>query len=158
MQLSAALSAPFDPSEVKFKPIATNGNRALALPFVDARTVMDRLEAVLGVDGWQDEYELLPDGSAICRLRIRAGRRPGDTNSGWIVKTDVGSPSEQPDKGDQIKAAFSDALKRCAVKLGVGRYITRIPKTWCDFDPKSKRFTRTPQLPQWALPAAKPAA
>jgi hypothetical protein len=96
MQLHAALSAPFHPSEVKWKPISTSGNRALALAFVDARTIMDRLDAVLGVDGWQDEYQILPDGSAICRLKVRAG-------SSWIVKTDVGSPSEQPDQGDRTR-------------------------------------------------------
>jgi hypothetical protein len=145
------LAAPFAPSEVKWKPIATNDNRAMALAFVDARTVMDRLDAVLGVDGWQDEYEILPGGSAICRLKVWAG-------SGWITKMDAGSPSEQPDQGDQTKAALSDAHKRAAVKVGVGRYLPRLPRQWCDFDAKARRFTRPPQLPAWALPGQKSAA
>jgi hypothetical protein len=34
-------------------------------------------------------------------------------------RTDVGSRSEQPDGGDRLKAAFSDALKRAAVKFGI---------------------------------------
>ena len=35
--IAAALAAPFDTAEVKFKPQTVSGNRALAVPFVDAR-------------------------------------------------------------------------------------------------------------------------
>ena len=71
--VTAALAAAFDPSEVKFKPGAVSGNRALALAYVDARAIQDRLDEVLGVDGWQDDYECLADGSVVCRLRCRIG-------------------------------------------------------------------------------------
>src|SRR5213592_2917072 len=60
--LTKALSAPFELTEVKFKPAVVSGNRAMALAYVDARVIQDRLDDVLGVDGWQDEYECLPDG------------------------------------------------------------------------------------------------
>jgi hypothetical protein len=148
--LMAALAAAFDPSEVKFKPGAVSGNRALALAYVDTRTVQDRLDEVLGIDGWQDTYTPLPDGSVVCELRCRIGGE-------WIVKTDVGGASEQPDAGDRIKAAFSDALKRAAVKFGIGRYLYRLPSSWCDWDPAKKRFLKTPQLPQEATAAGKTA-
>src|SRR6516162_5571089 len=81
--LTQALSAPFDPREVKFKPAVVTGNRALALAYVDARVIQDRLDDVLGVSGWQDEYECLPDGSVVCRLHLRLGDE-------WITKMDVG--------------------------------------------------------------------
>ena len=148
--LTQALSTPFDPKEVKFKPAVVSGNRALALAYVDARVIQDRLDDVLGVSGWQDEYECLPDGSVVCRLHLRLGDE-------WITKMDVGGQSEQPDEGDRKKAAFSDALKRTAVKFGIGRYLYRLPSQWCDYDPQKKQFTRTPALPPSALPA-KPAA
>src|SRR5579884_1195604 len=143
--LTQALSAPFDPREVKFKPAVVTGHRALALAFVDARVIQDRLDEVLGVAGWQDEYECLPDGSVVCRLRLRIGEE-------WITKVDVGGQSEQPDEGDRRKAAFSDALKRAAVKFGVGRYLYRLPSQWADYDPKKKRFVAKPPLPESALP------
>ncbi|MHB1421867.1 MAG: Rad52/Rad22 family DNA repair protein [Gemmataceae bacterium] len=54
-ELQQRLAAPFEPSEVKFKPAMVKGNRALALHYVDARAIMDRLDAVVGVDGWSDE-------------------------------------------------------------------------------------------------------
>jgi hypothetical protein len=69
----------------------------------------------------------------------------------WVTKCDVGSPSEQPDAGDRLKAAFSDALKRAAVKYGIGRFLYRLPPVWCDYDPQTKQFTKTPQLPDWVL-------
>jgi hypothetical protein len=143
--LTQALSAPFDTKEVKFKPALVTGNRALALAYVDARVIQDRLDDVLGVSGWQDEYECMPDGSVVCRLHLRFGDE-------WITKMDVGGMSEQPDEGDRRKAAFSDALKRTAVKFGIGRYLYRLPTQWCDYDPHKKHFTRTPTLPPSALP------
>jgi hypothetical protein len=140
--ITDALAAPFDPAEVKFKPAAVSGNRALALCYVDARVVQDRLDSVLGVGGWQDEYTVMPDGQVVCKLQVRL--EPGGP---WITKTDVGGQSEQPDDGDKMKAAFSDALKRAAVKFGVGRYLYRAPQQWCDYDPKSRKFTKQPTLP-----------
>src|SRR5947199_8666902 len=139
--ITRALSAPFDDTEVKFKPQAVKGSRALALAYVDVRAIMDRLDNVLGVENWQDRYQLLPDNSVMCRLRLRIGDR-------WITKADVGGPSEQPDGGDRRKAAFSDALKRAAVKFGIGRYLYRLPQQWADYDPQKRRFVRDPILPQ----------
>ncbi len=139
-RLTEALAAPFDVREVRFKPAVVSGNRALALAYVDARSIQDRLDRVLGVTGWQDEYECLPDGSVVCRLRLRIGDE-------WITKMDVGGPSEQPDEGDRRKAAFSDALKRAAVKFGIGRYLYRLPSQWVDYDSHKRQFARTPSLP-----------
>src|SRR5215208_2955725 len=71
--LTEQLAQPFNADEVKFKPGVVSGNRALALPYVDARVIQDRLDEVLGVAGWQDEYECLPDGSVVCKLHLRLG-------------------------------------------------------------------------------------
>jgi hypothetical protein len=149
--LVKALSAPFEASEVRFKPGVVSGNRALALAYVDARVIQDRLDDVLGVTGWQDDYECLADGSVVCRLRLRLGDE-------WITKVDVGGPSEQPDEGDRRKAAVSDALKRAAVKFGIGRYLYRLPAQWVDYDSHKRQFVKTPILAASALPAPAPRA
>jgi hypothetical protein len=96
--------------------------------------------------GWQDSYRVLPDGSVMCRLRLKIGDQ-------WITKVDVGGQSEQPDGGDRTKAAFSDALKRAAVKFGIGRYLYRLPQLWADYDSHKRQFVRPPALPASALPA-----
>ena len=147
-EITNALAAPFEPTEVKFKPQSVKGNRALALAYLDCRVVQDRLDEVCGVEGWMDEYHLLPDGSVMCKLQLNLG-------GNWVTKSDVGSMSEQPDGGDRMKAAFSDALKRAAVKFGIGRYLYRLQAVWTDYDPMKKQFTQLPQLPAFARPKAK---
>lgn len=146
--VAAAMAADFDPSEVKWKPQTVNGNRALAIGFVDARVIMDRLDDVAGVDGWQDHYECLPDGAVVCRLKVRI-------RGEWITKEDVGGQSEQPDEGDRRKAAFSDALKRAAVKFGMGRYLYRLKPQWVDYDPQKRQFVGVPRLPASSSPDVK---
>ncbi|MGH7226293.1 MAG: Rad52/Rad22 family DNA repair protein, partial [Gemmataceae bacterium] len=50
------------------------------------------------------------------------------------------------------------ALKRAAVKFGIGRYLYRLPSQWVDYDPQKRQFARTPTLPPSALPKPKKAA
>jgi hypothetical protein len=138
--LFAKLAAPFEDADVRWKPQAVSGARALAIPYLDARAVQDRLDRVLGPGNWSDDYQVLTDGSVMCRLRVRV-------DGEWITKTDVGSQSEQPDEGDRMKSAFSDALKRAAVKYGIGRFLYRLPPQWVAWDGQKKRFTERPRLP-----------
>ena len=54
---------------------------------------------------------------------------------------------------DNLKAAASDALKRCAVQFGIGRYLYDLPQPWVDWD-DTKRLPVNgyPALPSYALP------
>lgn len=140
------LSQPFHPNEIKWKAQSVKANRCLAVAYIDARLVMDRLDDAAGVDGWRTQYEVLQCGSVVCRLSVL-------TPYGmWVEKSDVGSPSEQPDAGDRLKAAFSDALKRAAVHFGIGRYLYRLGHQWVDYDPVKKRPAVQPSLPAFAIP------
>ncbi len=80
----------------------------------------------------------------VCKLRVRIGE--------WVEKTDIGGQSEQKDEHDKHKAAFSDALKRAAVKFAIGRYLYRVPKQWCDYDATKKAFVTLPTLSPDASP------
>jgi hypothetical protein len=139
------LRDPFPLAALGWKPQAVKGNRALAVAYIDARDVMQRLDDVVGVENWQDEYLPLDGGQVMCKLSVRFG-------DGWVTKCDVGGESEQPDKGDREKAAFSDALKRAAVKFGIGRYLYSMSSQWCDYDPVKKQFVQTPLVPAHFLP------
>ena len=149
--LTERLAEPFTADEIKWKAQVVRGSRALTVAYVDARCVEDRLDAVFGVDGWQDGYQVLPNNSVVCKLRVKVGQE-------WIEKSDVGSQSEQPDEGDRLKSAFSDALKRAAVKLGIGRYLYRLPQQWVDYDQATRQIKQTPRLPDWAAPKPAKAA
>src|SRR5271166_3467138 len=116
--LFAALAAPFDASELKLKSQAGR-----QLHYVTARTVMNRLDDVLGPENWWDDFVPL-EHSVICRLTIRL---PDGTT---LTKSDAGGYAGMADPGDDDKSGFADAFKRAAVKFGVGRYLYRdgIPK------------------------------
>lgn len=148
--LMSQLHAPFEPSAIDWKPQAISNNRALAVAFVDARAVMTRLDKVFGLGGWQTSYEVLPNDCVVCTLRVKV-------QDEWCNHQDVGSPSEQPQNGDRLKAAFSDSLKRAAVHLGIGRYLYNLPTQWCDYDTVKRCFVHTPKLPDWAVPAKRKA-
>lgn len=98
--------------------VSQKGDKALALAYLDARDVMDRLDQVCGAANWQDRYEF--DGPrTVCYLSIRV-------NDEWITKADgAGDTQVEAEKG-----AISDALKRAAVKWGVGRYLYGLGNTW----------------------------
>jgi hypothetical protein len=134
----AKLAAPFPPSEIKWKPVSWNKDRsrALVLPYVDARAVMDRLDEVVGPFWWND-YMQISGTAVVCTLTI-TDHETGKTCS----KTDVGVSDGQGENA--IKSAFSDALKRTAVKFGVGRYLYQHPKTWVDCEDNGYSFKEPP--------------
>lgn len=117
------LAAPFRPDAIHWRAQSMNqaGDSAMALAYIDARDVMARLDETVGPANWQDCYEETPKGRIICTLRLRI-------DGEWIAKSDgAGSTDVEGDKG-----ALSDALKRCAVKWGIGRYLYDMPTPWVD--------------------------
>src|SRR5579883_3629229 len=111
--LFAALAAPFEPEEVKVR--SQSGRQ---LHYVTARTVMNRLDNVLGPENWWDEY-VPNENSVLCRLSMRL---PDGTT---LTKADAGGYAGMADQGDDDKSGFSDAFKRACVKFGVARYLYR---------------------------------
>jgi hypothetical protein len=147
--IARALAEPFEPRQLKWKPQTVRGDKALGVAYVSASDVMNRLDKTVGVANWKDRYQVLSTGSVICRLSVRIGDE-------WVTKSDVGSPSEQPDEHDRMKAAFSDALKRAAVRFGVARYLHYLPAVWISYDAQRKRtdMNNLPALPSWAQPSS----
>jgi len=148
-EIKKQLAAPFHSYYVGWKAQATNRDktRALAVAYIDARTVMDRLDQVVGPGNWSDAYRLVSAGdgefAVECTLTLFG-----------VSKSDVGT-ADEADDGSQAslsKSAYSDALKRTAVKWGIGRYLYRLPKMWVGYDAARKQLAETPDLPSWALP------
>ncbi len=145
VELFAALAAPFEPDEVKVRSQAGR-----SLPYITSRTIMNRLDDVLGPSNWWDEYQPL-EHSVICRLTVRL---PDGT---VLTKCDAGGYAGMADPGDDDKSGFADAFKRAAVKFGVGRYLYRdgVPK-FARPD-RQARHESTP-TPTAGSPVAPPAA
>ena len=129
-----ALADPFDVSEVEFRVGSTNrdGTRGMALTYITARAVMNRLDECCGVWGWSDAYSILPDGKHVeCRLTLNA-------DGVHVSRSDVGEPNEGG-FADSMKSAYSDAFKRAAVKFGIGRYLYSLGESWVPVE--NKRIT-----------------
>lgn len=111
--LFTALAAPFDAAEVK---VRSQGGRQLQ--YVTARTVMNRLDEVLGPENWWDSYTLQGQG-ILCSLSIRL------PDGSILTKQDAGGFAGMTSEEDNEKSGYSDAFKRGAVKFGVARYLYR---------------------------------
>lgn len=110
-ELFTKLAEPFSSREIKVR--SQSGRQ---LEYVTARTVMNRLDDVVGPANWWDEYTPL-EHSVLCRLSIKL---PDGT---IVTKSDAGGYAGLADSGDDDKAGFSDAFKRAAVKFGIGRHL-----------------------------------
>lgn len=147
--LHEALKEPFPADQIHWRVGATTKDKkkGMALAYLDARDVMDRLDAVAGPQNWSDTYCEV-NGVTVCTINIRLdwesyGLVPGVSKSDGAGATDV--------EGE--KGALSDAFKRCAVKFGVGRYLYRLPSKWAELNDRGY-IINPPSLPTWALPVS----
>jgi hypothetical protein len=111
-QMWGKLAEPFPDHEIKQRP----GRGNMTFSYVDARAVMQRLDDVVTPAGWEFTSEVVADiGSDMPVVKGRL------TVAGF-VREDYGYPNSDHDD-EPIKAASSDALKRCAVMFGIGRHL-----------------------------------
>lgn len=105
------IAAPLDPKQIK-----TRQQSNATIRYIDARDVINRLNEV-APGQWEDMYRVQqrpPDGVedglwvVECTLTIQG-----------VSRSDVGL-AEKGTWGGAAKAAYSDALKRAAVKFGFG--------------------------------------
>lgn len=125
-----ALAAPFDPSAVSWRVGSTTKDKSkgMALAYIDARDVMDRLDAVVGPANWRDEYQELA-GFVTCKLGIKVGGE-------WVWKTDgAGKTDVEAEKG-----MLSDAFKRAAVKWSIGRYLYALESPWVALEARGNSY------------------
>jgi hypothetical protein len=126
------LKAPFAPDRVSWRVGSTNKDKTkgLALAYIDARDVMNRLDEVVGPENWQDRYEV-HGSKTICYLSLNVGYLRGSLNpSEWVTKADAAGDSDV----EAEKGAISDAFKRAAVKWGIGRYLYDLDSPWVQLD------------------------
>lgn len=137
-EITEALGAAFPEDEVEFLPRGSYNGKARALAYIDARSVMRRLDAVVGPGNWHFDFDTLsPDGKLV----------KGKLTVLGVTKCDAGEGSTED---EPLKSAVSDALKRCAVHFGIGRYLYYLPQVWAAYDQQKRRFTEEP----WIAPEA----
>jgi hypothetical protein len=127
--IAATLTAPFPVEDIEFKP-GKGGSGPLV--YLTARAVAARLDEAVGPGGWTFTWEpiiigVLPQVDPNPKVKEMLGDHLRCVRGSLIIhgvaKQDVGNASDiDPDKG-----AISDALKRCAVLWGIGRYLYGLP-------------------------------
>lgn len=124
------LKKPFPTNLISWRVGATNGDKTkgIALAYIDARDVMERLDAVCGVGNWQCAYPHA-NGKTSCKIGIKIGEE-------WVWKENGAGDSDV----EAEKGAFSDAFKRAAVLWGIGRYLYDVKNIWVALEPMGKSY------------------
>lgn len=133
------LREPFRKEELEFRVGATNNDKSmgLALAYVQARAIQNRLDELFGVDGWTVSYKEIAVGF-ICSLSIKINDR-------WITKEDGAGMTEY----ESVKGGISNAFKRVASSgFGIGRYLYNAKKNRYPIRQQGRGyvFTETPVL------------
>jgi hypothetical protein len=87
----------------------------MTFTYADARAVAQRLDDVLGIEGWQFEVKVADPIRGVVHGSL-ALVVEGKTT----IRQDFGYPNSAQDD-EPLKSAASDALRRCAAQVGVGR-------------------------------------
>lgn len=114
------LAAPFPESAVKWRAamsgISGKGEAyVLAVPYIDARAIQDRLDQVVGAENWMAEYRQGANNGTMCKLSLRI-------NGQFVSKEDGADLSEI----EPIKGGISNSFRRAAVVWGIGRYLYKL--------------------------------
>ena len=165
-EIKKELSKPFPLSDIEWRIQSTgvikSGDKkgepwARCLAYVTNRAIMERLDEVLGIDGWQNEFKPLDKGGNLCGISIKFGDE-------WVTKWDGAENTDI----EAVKGGISGAMKRAAVQWGIGRYLYNLEAGWATIMPKGQGEFRNgkymkdkkpvyfewnpPALPKWALP------
>lgn len=105
--------------EIRVKTWDKAGHKwAMMLLYKNARCDMRILDEMYGVDGWQREHQEI-GGRLYCTISVWSEKL-----NQWIKKQDVGTESET----EKEKGHASDAFKRAAYNIGIGRELYTGPK------------------------------
>ena len=111
------LTAEFPDNEVKQFNQAKQGQPARWLSYVEDETVMDRLDLVMGPGHWSITVDAV--NSTVARVTLSVKWPDNET---WTSYSDFGYPTNG-ERGEALKEAVSDGIRRCGRYLGIARYI-----------------------------------
>lgn len=138
MNLKEQLEKPFLDDELEFRVGAINSDKTkgLALAYIQARAIQNRLDEVVGIENWRVSYKEI-NGGFLAKLELKI-------NNEWIAKEDGANVTDY----EAIKGGISSAFKRAASVWGIGRYLYEIESQWLPIEQKGKVyiFKETPKL------------
>jgi hypothetical protein len=111
----------------------------MTFTYVDARAVAQRLTDVLTIGGWQFKNKPIDLAKGVVKGRLQIL-----VEGAWMTHEDNGYPNSAQDD-EPLKSAASDALRRCAAQIGVGRSLYS-PDKGTQTLPRAAAPARSPQM------------
>lgn len=167
IEAALQLQVPFPDKDIEWRAqrsgLKDGKGWAVLLAYVTNRAIQDRLDEVMGIDKWRNEYEKAPDGGVMCGLSLYF--------DDWITKWDGAENTNV----EAVKGGLSGAMKRAGSQWGIGRYLYNLDATIVSLSDTKNRDTdlmilvkedngkahkrmycARPKLPEWALPQELP--
>lgn len=137
-EIQAALAMPFAPEDLEWRLQRTfeskGSTMGLAVPYVTNRAIQSRLDEVVGLNNWHNDYKPWhgtgKKDSQICGISIYFEDR------GWITKWDGAEDTDI----EPIKGGLSDSMKRAAVQWGIGRVLYNMDVVFVDVEQRGKSW------------------
>jgi len=114
-KLSAPFLTPDGKPDVKYRVL----KGSTVVPYITVQQIIKRLNEVAGYSGWEDNTQEIASGekAMLCTLTIRPPEGAEISHDG------IGAPSNT----HSFKGMHSDALKRAALKFGIGMHEKELP-------------------------------
>ena len=144
-QIHQELSEPFSHEDVEWKiqTVSKDKSRGLAVAYVTARAIQNRLDAVVGAQNWKPVFRQWhtvtdrdgnPIPSQLCTIQIF-----DDERHEWMEKTDGAENTDY----EPVKGGLSDAMKRAASQWGMGVPPSILLFSACFARPASQAWSTT---------------
>lgn len=136
-EIHAALAQPFAPEDLEWRIQRAFEEKmcGLAVPYVTNRAIMNRLDDVVGMENWYNEYRPWHStgkkDAQICGISIYF------ENRGWVTKWDGAEDTDV----EPVKGGLSDSMKRAAVHWGIGRVLYNMDAIWVDVEKRGRSFS-----------------
>ena len=161
MTVSEQLKAYFPENELEWRVQQSGMTKdgkpyAMVLCYVQARAIENRLDAVVGVENWQNEIRVEGE-NIIARLGVKLGGE-------WVWKENGASQTDI----EAFKGGISGAIKRVASSgFGIGRYLYELDTTFAECTLEKQKgaewnkaktkdgkffYWKTPRIPAKFLP------
>jgi hypothetical protein len=111
--------------DIQYRIGSKNAKGVTYLVYIDARTARKELDRRYGQGYWQFECTLGKD--AVHGTLKVYNKELGE----WVTYQDVGY---NDNTDEPLKGGVSDALKRCAVHVGIGAFLYDAPFLWVPID------------------------
>jgi hypothetical protein len=156
-ELLAELEVPFHQRAIRWRVTNTSKNgsrlRGQVMPYADQRAYMDRLNSLVGPNGWTRKYEVHTSANfeRAKDEKITAKVIVSCEVTIFGIGSHAATGEEWADNENAATAAEAQAFKRACACLGLGRYLYYFRGTWVDLDER-KLPRALPRLPEWATP------